>query len=175
VKVEMPMPSCTGVLARAAPLLLGAQARHVEHLLGLLGGGLVVARVVGEPRDHVVRELLVLDPVLLAQLHRVAPELGGQLVHDPLDGERRLRAAGAAVGVGRRLGREHPGADEAVGLHLVDGREHERPEHRHARGDELQVGAHVGEQLTFRPSSVPSFLAAISMSCTWSRPCVVAW
>jgi hypothetical protein len=54
---------------------------------------------------------------------------------------------GAAVGVGRRLGREDAGAGEVVARHLVDGREHERPEHRDARRDELQVGAHVGVQL----------------------------
>ena len=60
------------VVRSGAGLLLGAQAVVVEQLLGLLGRGLVVARVVGEPRDHLVGELLVLDPVLLAQLHRVA-------------------------------------------------------------------------------------------------------
>jgi hypothetical protein len=75
------------------------------------------------------------------------PELGGELVHDPLDGVRRLGTARAAVGVGRRLGGEDAGAGEVVARHLVDRREHERPEHRHARRDELQVGAHVGVQL----------------------------
>ena len=139
------------VLTLPAARLLGPQPGHVEHLLGLLGGGLVVARVVGEPRDHVVRELLVLDPVLLAQLHRVAAELVRQLVHDPLDGEGGLRPARPAVGVGRRLGGEHAGAGEVVGLHLVDRREHEGPEDRHAGRDELQVGAHVGEQLDLEP------------------------
>ena len=135
------------VLAVAAALLLRTQPDHVEHLLGLLGGRLVVARVVGQPRHHGVRELLVRDPVLLAQLHRVAPEGVRQLIHDPLDGVRRLRTAGAAVGVRRGLGGEDAGAGEVVARHLVDGREHEGPEHRHAGRDQLQVGAHVGEQL----------------------------
>ena len=93
----------------------------------------------------------MLDPVLLAQLHRVAAKLGGELIHDPLDGVCRLGPAGTAVGVGRRLGREHTGAEEPVRRHLVDRREHEGAEDRDTRGDELQVGAHVGEQLDLEP------------------------
>ena len=49
-------------------------------------------------------------------------ELGRQLVHHPLDGERRLRPAGAPVGVGRRRVGEDAGAGEVVGVHLVDAR-----------------------------------------------------
>ena len=135
------------VLALAPLDLLGPQADHVEHLLGLLSRGLVVAAVVGEPCNHRVGELLVLDPVLLAELHRVTTEGDGQLVHDPLDRVRRLRATRAAIGIGRRLGGEHALADEPVGGHLVDRREHEGAQDRHARRDQLQVGPHVGEQL----------------------------
>ncbi len=89
----------------------------------------------------------MLDPVPLPDRQRVHPEFGGQFVHDPLDGERRLRAASAAVGVGRHLGGEHAGAFERVGVHLVDGRVHERAEQRHPRRHQHQVGAHVGQQV----------------------------
>ena len=91
------------------------------------------------------------DPVLAPDLHRVHADLFGQLVHHPLDGVRRLRSTGAAVGIRRRLGGEHAVARERVRLHLVDRVEHESAEQRHAGGDELQVGTHVGEQLDLQP------------------------
>ena len=94
------------VVALAAALLLGAQLVVAEELLGLGRRGLVVARVVGHARDGRERELVVRDPVLLAHLERVAAELGGELVHHPLDGEGRLGATGAAVGVDPRLVRQ---------------------------------------------------------------------
>ena len=75
------------------------------------------------------------------------PDLGGELVHDPLDGEGRLGPAGAAVGVDPGLVGEHRLAVELVGRELVDRVEHARAEHRHAAADEREVGAHVGEQL----------------------------
>ena len=86
-------------VVRLAPLLLlGAQLVVPEDLLGLGGGRLVVAGVVLQAGDRGERELLVLDPVLLADLERVDAELGGELVHDPLDARRWPRA-------GRRRGR----------------------------------------------------------------------
>ena len=89
----------------------------------------------------------MLDPVLLAQLQRLATQLGRQLVHDPLDGERGLRPAGATVGVGGGLGGEHVRAGEPVRRELVDRVEHERAEDRDARRHQAQVGTHVGEQV----------------------------
>ena len=141
------MPSWTVSPDVAAPLLLGPQLVVPEHLLGLGGGGLVVAGVVLEPGHRGERELLVLDPVLLADLERVDADLGGELVHQPLDGVRRLRPAGAAVGVGPGLVGEHRLHGELVGRELVDRVEHERAEHRHAAADDGDVGAEVGEQL----------------------------
>jgi hypothetical protein len=70
----------------------------------------------------------VLDPVALAQLKRLHAELGGELVHHPLDPEGGFGPARAAVGISGHLGGEDPGALERVGVHLVDGREHERAE-----------------------------------------------
>ena len=89
----------------------------------------------------------MLDPVLLPELHRLHAELQGDLVHHPLDAEGGLRTPGAAVGVGERLGGEDVGAVEPVGRDLVDRVEHERAEDRHARPDQAEVGAHVGQEL----------------------------
>ena len=108
------MPELDRVAGLAALLLLGAQRVVAEQLLGLGGRGLVVAGVVLQPGDGGERELLVLDPVLLADLQRVHAELGGQLVHQPLDGERRLRPAGAAVGVGPGLVGEDVGTSNGT-------------------------------------------------------------
>ena len=75
------------------------------------------------------------------------PTFGGQRVHRPLDGVRGLGAAGAAVGVGGRHRREHRRALEVVGRgQVVHAGVQERAEQRDARRDELEVGAHVGEQ-----------------------------
>ena len=128
----------------AAALLL-AQLVVAEQLQRLLGGLLVVAAVVLEPGGRGEGELLGLDPVLPAQLQRVHVQLDGELVHDPLDRERRLGPAGAAVGVGGHLVGEDALAVEAVGRELVDADVHEGAEDRHARADQAQVGAHVGE------------------------------
>ena len=121
------------VVALAALGLFAPQPVVVEQLPRLRGGGLVVAGVVGQARDGVERELLVGDPVLGAQLERVARQFGGELVHHPLDGERRLRAPGAAVGVGGHLVGEHVGAREVIRRELVDAVEHERAQDRYAR------------------------------------------
>ena len=55
------------------------------------------------------------DEVAPPDLGRVDADLPGQGVDGPLDGVGRLGPAGAAVGVGRRLGREHRRAGERVG------------------------------------------------------------
>ncbi len=89
----------------------------------------------------------MLDPVALADLERVHADLGGQLVHQPLDGVRRLGPSGAAVGVGPGAVGQHRLALEAVGRELVDRVEHERTEHRDAAADERDVGAEVGVEV----------------------------
>ena len=89
----------------------------------------------------------MLDPVHLTQLHRIHVQLGGEFIHDPLDREGRLRSARTADRVGRRLVGEHAHAVEVIGLHLVDRGEHEHAQQRDARGDDLQIGTHVGEQV----------------------------
>lgn len=139
----------------AAVRLLGTQLVVVEQRERLVGRRLVVAAVVGQPRDRGVRELLVPDPVPAPQLHRVQAEFDGQLVHDPLDGVRRLRAPGTAVGVGRRPGREDAGDVQLVGVHLVDARVHERAQDRDAGGDQHQVGAHVDQQVGLEAQESP--------------------
>ena len=145
------MPSCTGSLRSRRSCCSRAQLVVAEQLLGPGRRRLVVARVVGHAGHGGERELVVLDPVLLADLEGVDPDLGGQLVHEPLDGVGRLGTAGPAVGVGPRLVGEHVGAVELVGRELVDGVEHEGAEDRDTGRDEAEVGAHVGEQVDLEP------------------------
>ena len=135
------------VTGLAALLLLGAQLVVAEHLPGPLGGLLVVPGVVLQPSHRGEGELVGVDPVAPADLDRVLAELGGQLVHQPLDGEGGLGTAGAAVGVGPGLVGQHRLAVEAVARELVDRVEHEGTEHRHATADDRDVGAEVREQL----------------------------
>ena len=89
----------------------------------------------------------MLDPVHLAELHGIHVQLCGELVDDALDGERRLRASGTTDGVGRRGVGEDTDAVELVDGHLVDRRVHEHAQQRDARGDDLQVGTHVGDEI----------------------------
>ena len=107
VNVETPMPSWTGSPASRRRFCSARSSSYPNISLALRGGGLVVAGVVLQPGHRGERELLVLDPVLLADLERVDADLGGELVHHPLDGVRRLGPAGAAVGVGPGLVGEH--------------------------------------------------------------------
>ncbi len=139
------------VAGRATLGLLRAERVVAEHLQGPRGRGLVVAGVVREPGDLRVGELVVRDPVLAAHLQRLYAELGRHLVDDPLDGVRRLGPPGSAVRVGGRLRRVDAGAGEVERLHLVDARVHEHAEQRCAGSDDLQVGAHVGEEVDLHP------------------------
>ena len=87
------------------------------------------------------------DEVAPPDLDRVVAELARQRVHRPLDRVRRLRPAGAAVGVGRRRVREDAGALERVAPARRSSRVEEGAEQRDARRDELQVRAHGGHQV----------------------------
>ena len=145
------MPSWTGSFDGAPAGLLGPQLVVAEQIHRLGGRGLVVAGVVGQPGHRGERELLVLDPVASPDLHRVDADLDGELVHDALDGVRRLGPTGAPVRVGDRGVGEHAGALEAIGRELVDRVVHERAEQRHARSDQTEVGAHVREQVDAQP------------------------
>src|SRR5262249_54809946 len=62
----------------------------------------VVAGVVPRPARALVWELVRRDEVLPPNLGRVHADLGREQVHGPLDRGRRLRSAGATVGVDRR-------------------------------------------------------------------------
>jgi hypothetical protein len=135
-----------GVVAFATLGLLLTEPGVIEEFERLIGGGLVVARVVRQAGDRRKRELVVGDPVLAAQFERVHAQLGCQLVHHPLDGERGLRAARTPVRVGPRGVGEDACALEPVRGELVDPAVHERSEQWYARRDQPQVGAHVGEQ-----------------------------
>jgi hypothetical protein len=105
----------------------------------------VIARVVHEPGECFVGELLGLDVVAAPELERICADLAGQRVHRPFDRIGGLGTARPAVGVGRGERGEHARAREVVGLReVVDAGVEERSEQWDARRDQLQVGAHVG-------------------------------
>ena len=84
---------------------------------------------------------------LSAQFERVEAHRVGERVHRPLDRVGGLGTTGAAVGVGGRERGEHRRAAEVVrDRQVVHAAVQERAEDRDARGDQLEVGAHVGEQ-----------------------------
>ncbi len=87
-----------------------------------------------------MRELL--HEVLPPELHAIHPELGGERVHRALEDVRRLRAARAAIRVGRRRMREDTGERDAVVRDRVRAGVDPRAEERNPRRDELEVGAH---------------------------------
>ena len=136
-----------GVARLSALLLLGPQLIHAKEVQRLRGCCLVVAGVVGEPRHRCVGELLVRDPVPLAERHRIHIEFRGEFIDDSLDRVRCFRSPSPAVCVGGRGAREHSRALEVVGVHLVDRRVHEHSEQGCAGGDDLKVGAHVGDEI----------------------------
>ena len=75
------------------------------------------------------------------------PISAARRVHGPLDGVGGLGPSGAAVGVGGRHRREDRRAAEVVGRRqVVDAGVEEGAEQRDAGRDQLEVGAHVGEQ-----------------------------
>ena len=170
----MPTPSRTGSpLRHGARACSGAEPVVVEELLGL---GPWPPRSCpsrrSSPQIGGERELLVLDPVPLPQgSSGSTPRCDRQLVHHPLDGERGLRAARAAVRVGRHLGGEHPDAAEPVRRELVDGVEHERTQHRYASPPTSATLAQVGQQVDLETGdpSRPWLRRGVSR-CHWSRP-----
>ena len=137
------------VASITSPLLLRAELVIAEEIQCLCGGGLVVAGVIRESGNGGERELLVGDPVLLAQLHRLHAELSRHLVDDALDGVGGLGPAGTTVGVGGCLVGEDTCALERVCVHLVDPGEHEHAQQWRTGRDDLQVGTHVGQQRHF--------------------------
>ncbi len=108
---------------------------------------LVVAGVERESGRGRVREGVRGDEVAPARLHRVLADHAGERVDSTLDRVRGFRTAGAAVGVRRRPVREHAGARERVRGDVVEPVVDERAEERDAGRDQLEVRAHVGEQM----------------------------
>ena len=123
-----------------APVDVGQRDRLVEH-------GLVVAAVEDQPGRRLVREGVGTDEVAGPDLLGRHPHRHGQRVHGPLHRVGGLGTARAPVGVGRGPVGEHRRALEHVVRDVVAAVVQEPAQQRHARRDQLQVGAHVGQQL----------------------------
>ena len=125
------------------PRLLGAKLLVTHHLQRLVQRALVVAAVIGQPGGHRQREIVGLGEVLAAHLHRVHVQLTRDQVQGPLDHQRGLGPAGAAVGVGGDLVGEAAGGTEFHGRNLVAPADHQARQRRQSGGEELQVGARI--------------------------------
>ena len=136
-----------GVPRVPAALLLRPDVVVTDQLERPVERGRVVAGVVGEAGDRLVGELVGRDVVAAPDLDPVDPDRPGQRVHRPLEGVGGLGAPRAPVGVGRRAVGEHAGALEVVRRHVVHAVVQERPEQRDPGRDQLQVGAHVRQQV----------------------------
>ena len=132
-------------VAAGTPLrLLAAQRIVVQYLERAVEIRSVVAGVDREAGGDRRGELL--DEVAPPQLDRVDVEPARERVHRPLDRERGLGAAGAAVGVRRGRVGEDARALERVGVDVVAARVEPGAEQRHAGRDQLEVRAHRGGQ-----------------------------
>ena len=129
--------------ARREPLL-AAQVVVAGLLERQVEARVVVAGVDRQPRRDRSRELA--DEVQPANLGRVLAELPCERVDRPLDRVRRLRAARAAIRIGRHRVREDTGALEAVTLDVVAAPVQPGAEQRDPGRDELEVRTHPADE-----------------------------
>ena len=115
----------------------------------------VVAGVVRVAERRAVREGVARDHVAAADLDPVERELGGGTVDEPLDRERRLGPAGAAVGAGRHLRRAHARDLHVCGRDRVAADEERGECLRGDRRGRVEVGAKVGEDAAAKAEHPP--------------------
>ena len=127
--------------------LFGPAAVPVDEFLSSVQGRLVVAGVKGQTGCRVVGELVGRDEVAGADLIWSHPDGLSQGIHGPLDGVGGLWSSSAPVGVGRGEVGEHPRAGERVQRYVVGAVEEECPEKGDTRGNQLQVGTHIGQEV----------------------------
>src|SRR5829696_7318093 len=133
-------------VARLAPLALFlSQPLVVGQLEHPVERHLVVAGVVLYSGRRIRRLVEGFVEVAAAHLGGVEPYLGGEGVHDALDGEGGLGPTSAAVGVGGCLVGVDAGTLERVCGEGVDARVHKRAEQRYTGRVQVQICAHVGE------------------------------
>ena len=155
VKFPIPMPSSTVSPAARRRACSARRPVVVDELEGATHAGLVVPGVVLDARGHRARLGERRVEVAQPQLRRVHLQGAGEVVEDPLVGVRRLGAPGAAVGVGGREVGEDALAREVVGPEVVEPAVGERAEDGDARGQQLQVGAHVRDEADPHAEDLP--------------------
>ena len=136
---DQPSLRARGVAFGLQLLPLGVLQREVERLL-------VVARVVDRAHLRRERKLVRLDEVLPAELGRIHLQLARQHVHRALDEVGRFGAAGAAIGVGRRLVGEDLGERRANRRNVVGRVRHHHRQRRDGGREQHVVGADVGDE-----------------------------
>ena len=170
-----PMPRSCGRPAPGEPPARPAARRSPTTRTASRSASGVVAAVVGDAHERRVREHVVVEEVLEAQLDGIDAELVGGDVHDPLEHGRRLRAArrrgtrpsawwwwrrwrprNRSWGCGTRLGPSSATARAA-------GRRRSRRRRRRRRPSRTRM-----------PTMAPSLVKPISTYCTWPRPWAMA-
>ena len=134
--------------ARRAFRLAGGEAFDVGDLDQLVHRAVIIAGVIGHRDRRLIGELVRPDEVAPADLDRVDPHLPRRLVDDPLQLERGLRPARAAIGVhGNRVGEDRldVGVDQR---RLVIARQKRAMQPgRHRRREGGKIRAHIRQRL----------------------------
>ena len=147
-----PDPEITAALARL--LLLLAECRVIEGLQRLVERAGIVPAVVEEGDGCLVRELLLGNEVLAADLQRIHSQLGRGQVHHPLQQIGGFRAPRAAIRVHRRRVREHRGHVDVDGGCLVRAGEQRAVQvGRDAGREQREISAHVRHRLHPQPEN----------------------
>ena len=110
---------------------------------GFVHGRFVIATIVIQGKHVKVGELVRLDEVLAAQLHRVHPQFIGQHVHSTFQHVGRFRAARPAISVGRGSVGIDANRLEMDVRNCVRAGGNNATQHRHARSEQRHIAAHV--------------------------------
>ena len=136
-----------------------ADGGQIDHVAGDVERGDIVAGVEPHAGGGAIRQFGRGDDVLPPQVERLAAELAGDLVDQPLDGEARARPRDAAVGTHRRLvGGDRIGLQAEMADAIRPGeiaRRHARFHERARRPQRIGAGVDVDVALDAEQRAVP--------------------
>ena len=130
----------------------------VGELLRLDERLLVVAAVVGDAARGRKRKFVRQGKMFEAQLEAIDADLPRDHVHQPLDQVSRLRAAGAAIGVGRHLVRVHAGDVDLHRRDPVAAGQHQAGQRRNGRRQQLTIRSEIRNRVRLDSENRPVVL-----------------